>query len=75
MDEIIRPVAVAQRFLSDSQDVDHKEVFQAVARHFDAQFSTAAAAQQVISSTPLVFLQTTYRGSSTTLLHHDTLYC
>lgn len=50
MEELRAPVAVAQRFLAERHDLNHKEVFQAVARHFDGQFSTAAAAQQVSSS-------------------------
>lgn len=48
MDELLRPVAVAQRFLADRQDIRNKEIFQAVADRFDSQFGTAAGAQQVI---------------------------
>lgn len=57
MEELRAPVAVAQRFLAENQDLNHKEVFQAVARHFDGQFSTAAAAQQVSSRQRMQLLQ------------------
>jgi hypothetical protein len=49
MDELLRPVAVAQRFFSETQDPRNKENFKAVADHFENQFGTAgAAAHQVI---------------------------
>lgn len=55
MDELLRPVAVAQRFFAGAQDPRNKENFKAVADHFDNQFNTAgasssAAAHQVIDA-------------------------
>jgi hypothetical protein len=57
MEELQRPVAVAQRLFAQRQDsANHKELFASVAQHFGAHFSTAAAAQQVITLLGLCLL-------------------
>lgn len=46
MEELHRPVAVAQRFLPQTANINHKEYFDVVARHFDSQFGTATVQVQ-----------------------------